>query len=277
MASVKRFSEIDTSTFVALKPRADSKSKIITVMMQNGSGNLERIIYQAPKMKIPFGISNNAKYLQENEEPVADGETIIPGMKWHINSSFQGEENQVEIGEYRRWLEECITKGLECYLPNADTYTPRNKGKKHTLESLEEMVSPIIIVSGKEGRADTTKESIPSDYKTGIPYESIKFYEKSVDGEGKKVVVESSYENLTPYCDAIRILQFVGFKINPTGKQLFPFVNVVQCLFYKPQKRAPLSDTFKDLCIQDDEESEEEYFEEEEELEVAEEISEEQN
>lgn len=267
---IKAFSEIDTSKFFVLKPKADAKVKIITMMTRNESGRSVPILYQAPKMKIPFGIGNNANFVEEGGDSLK--------TKWHINASFQGEEIDSEIGEYKDWLEAAIHKGVELYFPHADTFTPRNSKKKHTMESLEEIVSPIIKHpdANKEGQSDTTKEAIPTDYETGLPSPSVEFYTYEKDENGKKKAVKKPYTILESHCECIRILQLVGFKINPTGKQIFPYVKVIQGLVFAPPPRVNVADQFRGCRIKDDEESEpeeaeEEYIEEEVEYEEEEE------
>ena len=242
--SAKIWSEIDPNKFTVLRPKPDAKRKVISVFMEGEDGRLEPVVFQTPKMRLPHGVSDDTKFEKKSGENTR--------TKYWLAPAFYGEEKRDELVQYRAWLTLCIDTILEKYLPYADQITPRKK-KKHDKDSLYEITGDIIKKSKKEGFPDYIQEKVTTDYNTGVP--SSYFFRKRTNEDGKKVTEQTSYTEVKKHCDAIRVVRLEGLVLNPTATQLFPTVNLVQCLYYPPPEKVSILDKFKTLKIVDNEES----------------------
>jgi len=231
------------------------------------TGEADRFIIQTPRLRCPFGINNDEKF----------GD----GTKWDIRLSFQGEERNEKIKQFRECMKSINEKIIS-------TCVERSKEWLNDEDIDKKMASKFfkssIKASKKEDFADMFRIAIPfsKDEETGEqhPRKWIEFYSED------NSVLEWSPNAVSRGSEVICLFEINGVWASPGTTQYGLSVKLVQLKVFKPKQLVGLQilnddddeENQDDDSIQDEveekklkeeeEEEDEDEVEEDEELEL---------
>lgn len=266
MATTLLSKEIKTENIVFIDQPQKSDSAMKNIRMKyihSSESEPDRFIIQSAKMKVPFGINNNEKWIKNEQDKV----------KWDLSLSFQGEERSKSIQRFREAIElvdDCIMKeGTSNAAEWINDDEPDEKSMKKAYKSaLKKFKFNPKKHDDGTNYPDTFKIGISWDHNEDRPRNGIEFF----DENGKEV----SWDYVTPGCDVVALFEYNGLWCS-TGLGTFgPSVKLVQLQVFKPKKVKGFQikceqgeDSDEDESIEgtksvgDDEEEEESEYEEE--------------
>ena len=265
-------SEIDVSLIKLIETKnknSKNPSPVKTYSLKykhsKGWGDLE--IY-TPKMVAPFGIGNNLDMLKKSNPNFVITEDTANQVKWSIQLSFQGEDNDTDEGKkikaFKDKLFEIDNRLKELYLEQwADQNDPMDDGSKHDSRTIK-YKSCVKKSKSKTGieYPDYIRVDIQWDKTKNLPRDGVEFF----SSKGSL----SEYTEVNPRSKIRGIIKYNSLSYSAMGVN--PKTRLVQLKFYEPEAYRPP----KGLRIQadSDEEEEEEESEEsvEEEIESEEEV-----
>lgn len=223
MATTLLSKEVKTENifFIDVPSKEGSAMKNVRVKYQHDpESEPDRFIVQSAKMRSPFGITNNQKWIKGDDK-----------VKWDIQLSFQGEERNKKIQRFREAVEAIDERILKEGTDNAEEWIgddePDEKSMKKAYKSALKRFKP------KKDRpddkyADNFKISISWDHEKDQPRSNIEFY----DENGAEV----SWETVTPGCEVVALFEINGIWCS-TGLGTFgPSVKLVQLQVFKPKR-----------------------------------------
>lgn len=225
MAQVLLAKEVNTDNimFIDQAQKSDSAMKNIKMKYLHVEGeDPDRFIIQSAKMKIPFGIGNNEKFLKD-----ADNK-----LKWDISLSFQGEERNKSIQRFRETIE-MIDKRIiqECRNNSAEWINddePDDKSMKKAYKSSLKKFKPKKDAKSSDVFPDNFRINISWDDDKNQPRSGIEFFD-----ENRQPI---KWDSITPGCEAVALFEYNGLWCS-TGLGTFgPSVKLIQLQVFRPKK-----------------------------------------
>lgn len=223
MANTLLSKEIDTEkiVFIDVPSKEGSAMKNVRIKyMHDEESEPDRFIVQTAKMKAPFGITNNQKFIKGDDR-----------LKWDLQLSFQGEDRNKKIQRFKEAIEMIDNRIIEEGTKNSEEWIgddePDEKSMKKAYKSSLKRFKP------KKDRpddkySDTFKISISWDYEKDRPRSNIEFYDENGN--------ELDWEQVTPGCDVVALFEINGVWCS-TGLGTFgPSVKLVQLQVFKPKR-----------------------------------------
>lgn len=224
MAQVLLAKEVNADNIVFIDQVQKSDSAMKTIKMKynhNPNEDPDRFIIQSAKMKIPFGLGNNEKFLKEGDKP-----------KWDISLSFQGEERNKSIQKFREAIENIdkriITEGRNNAAEWINDDDPDDKSMKKAYKSALKKFKPKKDSKSSDTFPDNFRINVSWDDEKNQPRSGIEFFDENGS--------ELSWEAVVPGCEAIALFEFNGLWCS-TGLGTFgPSVKLIQLQIFKPKK-----------------------------------------
>lgn len=213
--------ESDKIIFIDVPSKEGSAMKNIRIKYNHDSeSEPDRFIIQSARMKAPFGITNNQKFIKGDDR-----------LKWDLQLSFQGEERNKKIQRFREALDLIDNRIIKEGTENSEEWIgddePDEKSMKKAYKSSLKRFKP------KKDRpddkySDTFKISISWDYENDKPRNNIEFYDENG--------TEITWEQVTPGCEVVALFEINGVWCS-TGLGTFgPSVKLVQLQVFKPKR-----------------------------------------
>lgn len=222
MAQVLLAKEVKAENIVFIDQAQKSDSAMKTIKMKyihKLDEDPDRFIIQSAKMKIPFGIGNNEKFLKDGDKP-----------KWDISLSFQGEERNKSIQKFREAIESIDKRIIQEGRNNAANWInddePDDKSMKKAYKSALKKFKPKTKSS--DTFPDNFRINVAWDDEKNQPRSGIEFFDENG--------AELSWEAIVPGCEAIALFEFNGLWCS-TGLGTFgPSVKLIQLQIFRPKK-----------------------------------------
>jgi hypothetical protein len=215
----------------------------------NKSSEPDRLVIQSPRMRVPFGISNNEKY--------ADGKKL----KWSIQISFDNEQSDVRIASFRKCVTDLDNAVIQKGLENSAVWL---KNPKHTAETIR-MSYASALKTGKDNASskypDAVKISIPWDTsineETGVERDQPASWVEFFDENGNEV----TWEYVVPQCEVKAVFGVSGVWCSPGIRMFGTSLKLIQMQVFKPKKIKGFSIKSDEIDTDEEEENIEEDME----------------
>ena len=223
-----------------------------------------RFVIQTPRMKCPFGISNDAMFTKEK-----DGSIDINKLKWNIQLSFAGEDKSTKIQAFRDAIINRVdAKFKEIILKNADKWIPLEDDEEEGPQfHTEKTVRKAYKSSLKKFKIkkDKPNDIYPDNFKITIPWDTDKNSEEdendlNFQGNPRKDV-EFCDKNFNPISwkevvkgsEVVAIFAINGLFCTPGLGMMGPSCKLLKLIVYPPKRVSGFQ-----FRIDNDEEVEEE-------------------
>jgi len=212
---------VDNIVFIDVPSKEGSAMKNVRVKYQHDTdAEPDRFIIQSARMRSPFGITNNQKWIKGDDK-----------VKWDIQLSFQGEERNKKIQRFRETIEAIDERILKEGTKNSDEWIGDDEPDERSMRKAYK--SSLKKFKPKKDRpsdkyADNFKISISWDHEKDQPRSNIEFYDETG--------AEISWDSVTPGCDVVALFEINGVWCS-TGLGTFgPSVKLVQLQVFKPKR-----------------------------------------
>ena len=105
--------------FIDNPPKEGTSRSVRIKYLHDEESDPERLIMQSARMKIPFGISNNLKFVTDKKNVVDTSK-----LKWDLQLSFAGEERSKRIQRFRKAIDDFDNRCKDSLVKNGNNWIP---------------------------------------------------------------------------------------------------------------------------------------------------------